>query len=61
MTRLGFRPARTEPRGEFPAHDDARAARRTVLTAEQARTFARKRLEQWRAAQHPDDYPEPGE
>jgi predicted dithiol-disulfide oxidoreductase (DUF899 family) len=49
---IGFDPVRTEPRGEFPAHDDARAARRTVLTAEQARTLARDRLNRWRAT-HP--------
>ena len=38
-------PARREPRGLFPAHDDRP---RRVLTLAEARTIARDRLEAWR-------------
>ena len=36
---------RSEPRGEFPAHNDVP---RPVLTAAQAARIARDRLNQWR-------------
>jgi hypothetical protein len=42
-------PTRREPRGDFPTHDDARAALRRVRTAEDAALIARLRLLLWRA------------
>lgn len=42
-------PTRREPRGDFPKHDEARAARRQVRSAEDAALIARLRLELWRA------------
>lgn len=38
-------PIRTEPRGEFPEHSDRP---RPVRSAQEAREYARKRLEEWR-------------
>jgi len=43
-------PTRTEPRGEFPPHDEILDAR-PPRTAEQAREYARARLQRWRAEQ----------
>jgi hypothetical protein len=46
---LGWpRPTRTEPRGEFPAHDDDRAAGRRPRTRAAARLYAWRRLAAWR-------------
>jgi len=46
---IRFRPIRTEPRGDFPAHadDDTLPAGRP-LPARIARLIAWRRLEQWR-------------
>jgi len=41
-------PTRTEPRGEFPAHDDDRAAARRPRTRAAARLHAWRRLAAWR-------------
>lgn len=42
----GITPIRREPRGEFPDHGDETP--RPVRTADEAREYARKRLEEWR-------------
>lgn len=39
-------PTRSEPRGEFPDHDDRPG--RAVLTLDEAKRRARERLEKWR-------------
>jgi hypothetical protein len=44
---IRFRPIRTEPRGERPAHADAPITGRP-LSARLARALAWARLEQWR-------------
>jgi hypothetical protein len=38
-------PIRTEPRGDFPKHGDQP---RPLRSAEEAKEYARKRLEDWR-------------
>ena len=40
-----FHPIRSEPRGEFPPHEDLPGRR--VLTADQAREIARAKLAEW--------------
>ena len=45
---LHIRPGRTEPRGEFPVHDDQQASYRRPLTAAAAKARATQRLADWR-------------